>query len=69
MKEIRDCKGRLVCKAEPTDGLVETAYKHQVTKTRLPIGGVFTIERDGIRTVIKRSGNAELNINSIVFKI
>ncbi len=68
MKEIRDCKGHLVCKAEPTDGFIEAAYRHQVTKTLLPIGGVFTIERDGIITIIKRSSKAELNINSIAFK-
>lgn len=64
MEDIRDCKGRLVCKVEPNDGFIESAYKRQITQTRLPIGGDFTIERDGIRTIITRYGFNEINVES-----
>lgn len=64
MEDIRDCKGRLVCKIEPSDGSIESAYKRQITKTRLPIGVDFIVERNGIRTVITRFNANEINVVS-----
>lgn len=64
MEDIRDCKGHLVCKAEPSDGFIESSYKRQTTKMRLPIGGNITIERDGVRTVITRRDSTELDVES-----
>lgn len=64
MEDIRDCRGHLVCKAEPSEGFIESTYKRQTTKTRLPIGGNITIERDGVRTTITRRDSTELNIDS-----
>ena len=64
MENIRDCKGHLVCKAEPSNGFIESSYKHQTTKTILPIGGYFAIERDGVRTTIMRCDSTELNVES-----
>lgn len=64
MEDIRDCKGHLVCKAEPIDGLIESSYKKQTTRTLLPIGGVFIIERDGVRTTITRKNQKEFYVDS-----
>ena len=64
MEDIRDCKGRLVCKVEPNNGFIEAAYKRQITRTRLSIGEDFTIERDGIRTIITRYDANVINVES-----
>lgn len=64
MEDIRDCRGHLVCKAEPSEGFIESTYKRQTTKMRLPVGGNIAIERDGIRTTITRRNSSELDINS-----
>ena len=64
MEYIRDCKGRLVCKIEPFDDFIESAYKRQITKTRLPIGGDFIVERDGIRTIVTRYNINEIDVES-----
>ncbi len=54
MDEIRDCRQRLVCRADAKTGQVEQGYKQCFTRTKLPIGGQFSIERDGALTVITR---------------
>lgn len=64
MEDICDCKGYLVCKAEPSDGFIESSYKRQTTKTQLAIGGNITIERDGVRTIITRRDSTELDVES-----
>lgn len=64
MQDIHDCKGHLVCKGEPINGLVEAVYKRQLTKTHLGVGGEFTIEREGIRTVVTRKSRSEFKIDS-----
>ena len=64
MEDIRDCKGRLICKAEPSIGFIESSYKRQSTKTQLPIGGIITIERDRVRTIIKRKSSTKLDVES-----
>ncbi len=69
MEDIRDCKGRLVCKAEPTDGTIEAAYKRQLTKTTLAVGAEFVIEREGVRTTVTRKSNSENNVDSYEFPV
>lgn len=62
MEEIRDCKGRLACKGNAATGFVEAIYKGQKTRTTLPVGETFTIEREGV--VIK-----VIRISTTAFKI
>ena len=64
MEEIRDCTGRIACKANATTGFVEVSYKRCKTSTQIPIGGVFTIERENVITLITRINDAGFNIKS-----
>ena len=64
LEDIRDCRGRLICKAEPSIGFIESSYKRQNTKMQLPIGGIITFERDGVRTTIKRQNSTNLDVES-----
>ena len=64
MQEIRDCRGRLACIAEPKTGYVETIYKGQKAGTYLPIGATFLIERDGIRTTVSRNTKTSFKTES-----
>lgn len=54
MEEIRDCKGRLACKGNAETGAIVCMYKGYKTSTNLGVGDKFTIEREGIETVITR---------------
>ena len=67
MENIRDCKGHLVCKVEPSSGSVEAVYKKQLTATTLAVGAMFIIERDGVRTTLTRKSNMEINVDSYEF--
>ena len=62
MKQYKDRIGRCVCYADAVTGVVEHEYKKVKTKTTVPIGGEFIVERDGIITILKR-------INTVKFKI
>ena len=64
MEEIRDCKGRLACKGNSTTGFVETMYKGQKTRTTLPVGETFTIEREGIVTKVIRISPTAFKVES-----
>lgn len=66
MEDIRDCNGRLVCKANATTGVVEIVYKRCKTSTQIPIGGTLKIERDGVVTIIKRINDAAFHVESYV---
>ncbi len=64
MDEIRDCRQRLVCRADAKTGQVEQGYKQCFTRTKLPIGGQFSIERDGALTVITRVSTTAFFVES-----
>lgn len=64
MEKIRDCDNRLACIADPATGLIEFCYKKAKTRTHIPIGAVFTIERDGIITNIKRVSTLAFEVES-----
>ena len=49
-KSYRDCLNRIACYADGATGLVEHEYKKVKTKTIVPVGGEYFIERD--KTVI-----------------
>ena len=64
MQELRDCKGRIACMGNAATGLVECLYKGHKTRTHLGIGDDFTIEREGIETIITRVSNLAFNVDS-----
>ena len=62
MKTIRDRLGRIVCKADPATGTVETKYCKQTVRFILGIGESMTVEREGIVTTIIRSSTTDFRI-------
>ena len=64
MQELRDCKGRIACMGNATTGLVECLYKGHRTRTRLDVGDNFTVEREGIETIITRVSDMAFAVDS-----
>ncbi len=50
--------------ADCETGLVECLYKGHKTSAVLAIGGAFTVERQGIETVITRIALNDFNVQS-----
>jgi len=59
---LRDCIGRIACKGDAATGLVETLYKGHRTRTKIPIGEKFIIEREDTITTVTR-------INTMAFQV
>lgn len=57
MEPIKNYKGAIVCKGDPATGEIESFYKHSREITVLDIGRQFTIERQGVRTIITRTSD------------
>lgn len=64
MKQYRDNLGRCVCYADAFTGVVEHEYKKVKTTTTVPIGGEYSVERDGIITILKRVDTIEFHVIS-----
>lgn len=64
MEPIQDCIGRLACKFDTRTGLLEQAHKGCKTRTILHPGDSFTIEREGIITVITRTDTSAVKVTS-----
>ena len=64
MEPIQDCIGRLACKFDPRTGLLEQAHKGCKTRIILHPGDTFTIEREGIITVITRTDTSAVKVTS-----
>lgn len=64
MEVIRDCKGHIACKGNATTGDVEALYKGHKTRTRLSVGEVFTVEREGVVTNVTRVSNTAFRVES-----
>lgn len=62
--KITDCKDRCACFADAATGLIEHEWKKVVTKTRIPIGGEYTIQRDVTITILRRVSTEEFEIRS-----
>lgn len=62
MEILRDCIGRIACKGDAATGLVETLYKGHRTRTKIPIGEKFIIEREDTITTVTR-------INTMAFQV
>lgn len=65
MDELRNHKKQLVGMGDPQTGLVEQSYKHQLTRTYLPIGGEMTVVRNNVKTTIKRLNKYRFKVDSI----
>jgi hypothetical protein len=62
--KITDCKDRCACFADAATGLIEHEWKKVVTKTRIPIGGEYTIQRDVTITILRRVSTEKFEIRS-----
>ena len=55
-RDIRNSKGRLLCKANDQSGMVETEGPHKsVCKFNIPVGGSFTVTRENIISRVTRT--------------
>lgn len=64
MEILRDCIGRIACKGDAATGLIETLYKGHKTRTKLPIGEKFVIEREGTVTTVTRINKNTFHVES-----
>ena len=64
MRPITDCKDRCACYVDDETGAVEHEYKRVKTKTKIPVGGEYTIERDTTVTILIRTENIGFEVTS-----
>ena len=64
MEILRDCIGRIACKGDAATGLIETLYKGHKTRTMIPIGEKFIIEREDTVTTVTRISNKIFHVES-----
>lgn len=62
LRQIKDCKDRCACYVDDKTGTVEHEYKKVKTKTRVPVGGEYTIERDTTITILRRVSDLEFEV-------
>lgn len=55
MIPLYDCLGRLACMGNPKTGQLECRYKGHKTIVILALGETFTIERQGVVTIVTRN--------------
>ena len=63
MDVIRDLRGRVVCKGDPTIGMIETRYCKFVVRTVLGKGESISIEREGVITKILRKDDSRFLVH------
>lgn len=64
LEPIKDYQQHIICYADAATGLLESKYKKQTTRTWVPIGGVFSIVRDGTATDITRISITAFKVHS-----
>lgn len=64
LRKIKDCKDRCACFVDDLTGDVEHEYKKVKTKTRVPVGGEYTIERDTTITILRRISDIWFDVES-----
>jgi hypothetical protein len=64
MEPILDCIGRVACVGDPVTGIIEIKYKNFKTRAKIPLGENYTIEREGIITVITRYSPTAFKVES-----
>lgn len=57
MDVIRDVRGKVICKGDPTSGIIETRYCKFAVRTALGKEESIAIERDGLITTIIRTAD------------
>ena len=62
MHQYSDIEGRCACFADAATGIVEHKYKGVQTKTRIPVGGDYSIERENTVTILKRVNDKEFAV-------
>ena len=62
LEKITDSKNRCVCYADAKTGLIEQEWKKVRTKTCIPVGGEYQIERDKTVTILKRVSTERFEI-------
>lgn len=64
LRKIKDCKERCACYVDDKTGVVEHEYKKVKTKTKVPVGGEYTIERDSTITILRRTAAGRFDVKS-----
>ena len=65
-RDIRNSKGRLLCKANDLNGMVETQGPHKSSyKFNVPIGGSFTVTRENIVSRVTRTKTTFIVVDTI----
>ena len=64
METFRDCMNRVACMGDAATGLVEALYKGCKTRTLLPVGAEFTVERDHVITKVIRVSTTAFYVES-----
>lgn len=64
LRKIKDCKGRCACFVDDLTGDVEHEYKRVRTKTKVPVGGEYIIERDFTITILRRTSDIWFEVES-----
>lgn len=64
MEPIRDCLGRVVCKAIADTGNIEIVYRDLRICITLLVGNSYTIERQGVVTLITRESDVTFSVSS-----
>lgn len=64
MIECRDCKGRLVCKADAKTGTVAVQYKDRTVDMTVPVGDSFKVTLRDTVTIITRTDKCNFKITS-----
>ena len=67
-RKIMDCKNRCACFVDDQTGVVEHEYRKVKTKTKVPIGGEYTIERDNTITILRRTAVSGFDISRLYVK-
>lgn len=65
-RDIRNSKGRLLCKANDQNGMVETQGPHKSSyKFNVQIGGSFTVTRENIVSRVTRTKTTFIVVDTI----
>lgn len=65
-RDIRNSKGRLLCKANDQSGMVETVGPHKSScQFSVPIGGSFTVTRENVISRVTRTETAFIVVDTV----
>lgn len=64
LRRVDDCNGSFACMADAETGMIEHKNRGARTTTCIPIGGEYTIEKDGTVTKLRRISIGKFEITS-----